>query len=359
MNYIVFDLEWNQSNTGREPEIRELPFEIIEIGAIKLNNEMKFVGEFSQLVKPEVYQEMHYITRKLIHMQMEELQCGKPFPLVIDEFLEWCGKDSIFCTWGPLDLVELQRNMSFYNMQPLSNKPFQCLDVQKLFSLAYEDGKKRRNLEVSEMVSQILMVEEETGKRISHIVLMGIGEPFDNYDNVLKFIDIVNCGKGIDIGSRHITVSTCGIVPKIKEFANYTKQVNLAISLHAPNNEIRNSIMNINKAYPIEEVINAVKDYIAKTNRRVTFEYIMLKDINDSESCANELSKLLKGMNAYVNIIPYNETSHIEYKKSEKETIMKFYDTLKKNNIGVTIRREFGSKVNAACGQLRSHYEED
>ena len=147
MDYIVFDLEWNQSNTGREPEIEELPFEIIEIGAVKLNNEMKFISEFSQLIKPKVYQEMHYITRKLIHMQMEELQCGKPFPLVIDEFLEWCGKDSIFCTWGPLDLVELQRNMSFYNMQPLSDKPFQFLDVQKLFSLAYEDGKKRRNLE--------------------------------------------------------------------------------------------------------------------------------------------------------------------------------------------------------------------
>ena len=147
MDYIVFDLEWNQSNTGREPEIEDLPFEIIEIGAVKLNNEMKFISEFSQLVKPKVYQELHYITRKLIHIQMEELQCGKPFPLVMDEFLEWCGKDSIFCTWGPLDLVELQRNMRFYDMEPLSDKPFKFLDVQKLFSLAYEDGKTRRNLE--------------------------------------------------------------------------------------------------------------------------------------------------------------------------------------------------------------------
>lgn len=218
--------------------------------------------------------------------------------------------------------------------------------------------KKVRNLEVYEMVSQILMVEEETNKRISHIVLMGIGEPFDNYDNVIKFIDIVNTGKGIDIGSRHITVSTCGIVPKIRDFTNYSKQVNLAISLHAPNNEIRSSIMNINKAYPIEEIMEAIKEYINKTNRRVTFEYIMLKGVNDSEKCAYELSNLLKGLNAYVNIIPYNETSHIEYKKSSRDTIMKFYDILKKNNIGVTIRREFGSKVNAACGQLRSHYEE-
>lgn len=218
--------------------------------------------------------------------------------------------------------------------------------------------KKVRNLKTYEMVSQILMIEEDINQRISHIVLMGIGEPFDNYDNVIKFINIVNCGKGIDIGSRHITVSTCGIVPKIREFADYDKQVNLAISLHAPNNEIRDSIMNINKVYPIEEIIKAVKEYIAKTNRRVTFEYIMLKGINDSDNCAKELCNLLKGLNCYVNLIPYNETSHIEYKKSSKESILKFYDILKKNNIGVTIRREFGSKVNAACGQLRSHYEE-
>lgn len=218
--------------------------------------------------------------------------------------------------------------------------------------------KKVRNLETYEMVEQILMVEEDINKRISHIVLMGIGEPFDNYDNVINFIDIVNCGKGIDIGSRHITVSTCGVVPKIIEFSNYNKQVNLAISLHAPNNDIRNKIMNINKVYPIEQIIDAVKYYIDKTNRRVTFEYIMLKGVNDSKSCALELSKLLKGLNCYVNLIPYNETSHIEYKKSSKDTIMEFYDVLKKNNIGVTIRREFGSKVNAACGQLRSHYKE-
>ena len=218
--------------------------------------------------------------------------------------------------------------------------------------------KKKRNLEVHEMVLQILMIESDIKERLSHVVLMGIGEPFDNYDNVIKFIDIINCGKGIDIGSRHITVSTCGIVPKIKEFTNYDKQVNLAISLHAPNNKIRDSIMNINKVYKVEEIISAVKDYIKKTNRRVTFEYIMLADVNDTIECAMELAKLLKGINCYVNLIPYNETSHIEYKKSKQETILSFYDILKKNKINVTIRREFGSKLNAACGQLRSHYEE-
>ena len=218
--------------------------------------------------------------------------------------------------------------------------------------------KKVRNLEAHEMVSQILQVEEDLNIRISHIVLMGIGEPFDNYDNVIKFIDIINEPKGIDIGARHITVSTSGLVPKINEFANNPKQVNLAISLHAPNNKIRNEIMNINKAYPIEELIKAVKNYLNKTNRRVTFEYIMLKEINDSLDNALELAKLLKGINCYVNLIPYNETSHIKFKASKKEQIMKFYDILKKNNINVTVRKEFGRKVSAACGQLRSNYEE-
>ena len=214
--------------------------------------------------------------------------------------------------------------------------------------------KKLRDLNSFELVTQILCVEEDIKERISHVVLMGIGEPFDNYDNVMNFINIINEPKGINIGIRHITLSTCGIVPKIKKFTDEKTGVNLAISLHAPNDEIRNKIMPINKAYKINDIILAVKDYIKVTNRRVTFEYILLKDINDSKDCAYELSNLLKGINCYVNLIPYNETSHIEYKKSSKVTIDEFYDILKKNNINVTIRREFGSKVSAACGQLRS-----
>lgn len=218
--------------------------------------------------------------------------------------------------------------------------------------------KKRRNLTPDEMVSQILLIEENQKIRISHVVLMGIGEPFDNYENVMKFIDIINDDHGIGIGARHITISTCGIVPKIKEFAKENRQVNLAISLHAPNNKLRSQIMNINKAYPIEKVIEAVKEYLKTNNRKVTFEYIMLKDVNDKEEHAKQLASLLKGMNCYVNLIPYNETSHIEYKKSDKERVMSFYDTLKKNKINVTVRREFGGEVDAACGQLRSNYEE-
>lgn len=218
--------------------------------------------------------------------------------------------------------------------------------------------KKVRNLEVHEMVLQILMIEEELGKRISHVVVMGIGEPFDNYDNVMKFFTIINSPFGLAIGSRHLTVSTCGVVPKIREFADFPLQVNLAISLHAPNNEIRNKIMPINKAYPIEVLFPALKEYYKKTNRRLTFEYIMLDGINDSEENALELAKLVKGMNCYINLIPYNETNNIEFKRTNAIKIMRFYDILKKNNITVTIRREFGRNISAACGQLRSKKEE-
>ena len=218
--------------------------------------------------------------------------------------------------------------------------------------------KKVRNLETHEMVEQILLVEEECGKRISHVVVMGIGEPFDNYDNLVKFIEIINHPKGIELGSRHITVSTCGIVPKIKEFMKLPYQVNLAISLHAPNNKIRNEIMPINKAYPIEILMNTLKEYIQTTNRRVTFEYILLDGINDSKEYAIELAQLVKGMNCYINLIPYNETNNISYKRTKSENISKFYDILKKNKINVTIRREYGSKISAACGQLRSKKED-
>ena len=218
--------------------------------------------------------------------------------------------------------------------------------------------KKVRALLAGEMVEQILKVEEDIGERISHVVVMGIGEPFDNYDNLIKFIKIINDSYGLAIGSRHITVSTCGIVPKILEFSREGMQVNLAISLHAPNDTIRNKIMPINKVYPIKSVLDAVKKYIEKTNRRVTIEYILLHDVNDHEKDALELASILKGINCYVNLIPYNETENIEFKRSEVFKIMKFYDILKKNNINTTIRREFGTNISAACGQLRSKKEE-
>lgn len=217
--------------------------------------------------------------------------------------------------------------------------------------------KKVRNLYSYEIVLQILMIEELIKERISHIVIMGIGEPFDNYENIINFIKIINDQKGINIGSRHITVSTCGIIPKIKEFSNEEFQVNLAISLHAPNNELRNKIMPINKVYPLENLIEELKLYIKKTNRRVTFEYIMLEGINDSEKEANELINLIRRMNCYVNLIPYNESSNFTLKRTKNDKIMEFYDILKKGKINVTVRREFGSNISAACGQLRSNKE--
>ena len=214
--------------------------------------------------------------------------------------------------------------------------------------------KKVRNLDSSEMVLQIMLAEHEINTRISHVVVMGIGEPFDNYDNLVKFISIINYQKGINLGSRHITVSTCGIVPKIYEFMRIPYQVNLAISLHAPTNEIRNKIMPINKVYDLDKLMLAIKDYLSVSNRRVTFEYIMLDGVNDSIDCAKKLASLIRGMNAYVNLIPYNETENILFKRTEKKKILEFYDILKKERINVTIRREFGGNIDAACGQLRA-----
>ena len=215
--------------------------------------------------------------------------------------------------------------------------------------------KKVRDLLPGEIVRQILMIEEDVGMHISSVVVMGIGEPFDNYDNIMDFIRIINSPFGIAIGARHITVSTSGLVPMIKRYAEEDLQTNLAISLHAPNDELRNKIMKVNKAYNISELIAAINEYIEKTNRRVTIEYVMLSMVNDSEENANELADLLRGMNVYVNLIPYNETSHIEYKKSPNDRVMKFYDTLKRRGINVTVRREFGGNIDAACGQLRAN----
>lgn len=214
--------------------------------------------------------------------------------------------------------------------------------------------KKIRNLETYEMVEQILLIEKDIQKRISSVVIMGIGEPLDNYENVVSFIKIINDAKAVAIGARHITLSTCGLVPKIYELMKLPLQINLAISLHAPNNELRNRIMNVNKAYNIYELMTCIKEYIAYTSRRVTIEYVMLDNINDSKVHAQELADLLQGMNVYVNLIPYNETNHLEFKRSSKNKMMEFYDILKKNHINVTIRKEFGSKISAACGQLRS-----
>jgi len=221
--------------------------------------------------------------------------------------------------------------------------------------------RKVRNLEAAEIVEQLMQVQfflDEAGKgeRVSHVVVMGIGEPFDNFDNMIRFVKVINHPKGLAIGARHITVSTSGIVPKIYEFADLDLQVNLAISLHAPNNELRSSIMKINRAYPIEKIMEAMDYYMKKTNRRVTIEYILLKDVNDHVEEARQLAELLKDKRklVYVNLIPYNPVFETPYQRSTKEAMLAFYDTLKKNGINCVIRKEHGTDIDAACGQLRS-----
>ena len=222
--------------------------------------------------------------------------------------------------------------------------------------------KKQRDLEPSEMILQIMKMQEYLDKegnnqRVSHIVIMGSGEPFDNYEKVMRFIRIANDQKGLAIGARHITVSTSGIAPKIVQYSKEGLQVNLAISLHASNDEIRNKLMPINKAYPLEKLFNAIREYCTNADRRVTIEYILLKGINDSMANADELTKLLNGVFAYVNLIPYNEVEENEFKRSDKTSVRAFYERLKNNGVNVTIRKEFGTDIDAACGQLRAKKE--
>ncbi len=210
-----------------------------------------------------------------------------------------------------------------------------------------------RSLTSGEIVEQILAVEQDTGVRISNVVFMGIGEPLDNYDNVVNAIRIINNQKGLNIGARHISISTSGLVPQIYRLADENIQCTLSISLHATNNEKRSSMMPVNNSFPIEELIKACKDYITKTNRRISFEYALAKNSNDNIDDAKELVKLLKGMLCHVNLIPINKIENGTYTKSSNENIMRFRDFLNDNGIVATIRRELGSDIEAACGQLR------
>lgn len=221
---------------------------------------------------------------------------------------------------------------------------------------------KQRNLKPEEMVGQVMVIndllrEEGKGMHVTHVVVMGTGEPFDNYDNVMDFIRIINAQKGLAIGARHITVSTCGLIEGIKKYAREGLQTNLAISLHAPNNELRNKLMKINKAYPLEVLMPAVKEYEEIAGRRVTYEYLLLEGVNDNKEDAAELINLIKGTKGYVNLIPYNETNKNNYKRSSNNRVHAFLDYLTKGGVTATIRKEFGSDIDAACGQLKAKSE--
>ena len=210
-----------------------------------------------------------------------------------------------------------------------------------------------RNLTSGEIVEQILAVEQDIGDKISNIVFMGIGEPFDNYDNVIQAIKIINNQKGLNIGARHISISTSGLVPMIYKFADEELQCTLSISLHATTDEKRSSMMPINNRYNIKELMESCKYYISKTNKRISFEYALAKDNNDNLDDAKQLVKLLKGMLCHVNLIPINKIENGKYTKSSNENIIRFRDYLNENGIVATIRRELGSDIDAACGQLR------
>src|SRR5690554_4785097 len=217
--------------------------------------------------------------------------------------------------------------------------------------------KKKRDVTVGEMVLQIIQTERVINEKIDSVVLMGIGEPFDNYDNTIDFLSILNHQKGLNIGARKITVSTSGIVPKIIEFANLKTQVNLALSLHAARDEVRSKLMKINNVYSVDKVIDAIKYYLEKTNRRVTIEYILIDSINDTKEDAEALIRLLDGMNVYINLIPYNEVLETPYKRTPLDNQKRFLHWIKQGKLDVTLRKEQGHDINAACGQLRSIQE--
>ena len=214
--------------------------------------------------------------------------------------------------------------------------------------------KKQRNLTAAEMVLQVLTVNQDTGNNVSHVVVMGTGEPFDNYDNVMNFIRVINHAKGLAIGARHLTISTCGLVDKIEMYAHEGIQTNLAISLHAPNDDIRDTIMPINKAYPMDKLREAIKYYIAKTNRRVTLEYILLKGVNDQVVHARQLAHYIRGLNVYVNLIPYNAVDEHGYQQSSIADVEAFKNELLRLKINCTLRKEHGRDIDGACGQLRA-----
>ena len=220
--------------------------------------------------------------------------------------------------------------------------------------------KAKRNLSAGEITNQIMFVQrylDEEEKRVSHLVVMGIGEPFMNYNNVMEFVRTVNENHGLAIGARHITISTCGIAPVIKRFADEKMQVNLAISLHAANDKLRSQIMPVNDMFNIEQLFEALEYYQEKTNRRLTFEYILIDGVNDQLNHAKELVELVAGMNAYVNLIPYNEVDENPFKPVQPKNAAAFYDYLKRHKIQCVIRREKGSEIDAACGQLRANVE--
>ena len=224
---------------------------------------------------------------------------------------------------------------------------------------ASTQGGKVRDLTAGEIAGEIYAVMKGTGQRVSHIVLMGIGEPLDNFDNVLDFLSIISSPKGVNIGMRNISLSTCGLVPKIKELAQKKLQLTLSVSLHAPLNEMRSKMMPVNDVYPVEELIAACREYQNVTGRRISFEYSMVRGVNDSPQTAKKLAELIRGMGAHVNLIPINPVDGSPFTATDAAAVKRFQETLTKLGVNATVRRRLGTDISAACGQLRRNAKKE
>ncbi|PVE18246.1 23S rRNA (adenine(2503)-C(2))-methyltransferase RlmN [Clostridium perfringens] len=324
---------------------------------MKENGESAFRAKqiFDWIYKKEVFnfEEMKNISKALIGKLSENFYIG--IPEVID-YLSSSedGTRKILLGLGDGNIIECVIMRYKYGNSICVSTQIGCRMGCKFCASTLEG--MVRNLTAGEILSEVLIGQKLLGERISNIVLMGSGEPLDNYDNVMKFLELVNADYGLNIGQRHITLSTCGLVPKIREMADKEMQVTLAISLHAVSDEKRKTIMPIANKYSISEILDACNYYIEKTGRRITFEYSLVSGVNDTKEDAKSLGRLLKGMLCHVNLIPVNEIKENEFKKSTKKDIETFLNTLKAYGVEATVRREMGSDINAACGQLRRSY---
>ena len=328
--------------------LEELESHLVDLGYKKFNARQLF--EWMYKKKVTSFEEMTNISKKLRQYLSDELSF--PDLKVASHQVSNDGTEKFLFELNDGNIIETVLMRHDYGNSVCVTTQLGC-NIGCSFC-ASGLHKKQRDLTASEIVLQVLKVEEISKERVSHVVVMGIGEPFDNYDNTMRFIRIINSPYGLEIGARHITVSTSGLIEQIKQFADEELQVNLAISLHASNNTDRSVLMKINKKYNIEGVIEAAKYYVQKTNRRITFEYILLEGVNDSIDQANELSDLLRGINCYVNLIRYNIVNEFEYVGSSESRAIAFKNQLLKRGINCTLRREKGSDIDAACGQLRS-----
>lgn len=301
----------------------------------------------------ENFDEMTDISKKLRNMLKEQAYISTP---IIKKRLVSCIDSTVKYLYSLSDGQNIESVLMNYHYGNTV-----CISTQAGCRMgcafcASTIGGLRRGLTPSEMLDQVLFTQKDSGKKISHIVLMGIGEPLDNFDNVIKFLKLVSAPGGLNISLRHLSLSTSGLVDKIRELMKLRLQLTLSISLHAPNNEIRSKLMPVNRKWKIETLLDACREYAEETGRRISFEYAMIAGVNDSDACARELASRLRGMLCHVNLIPVNEVRERNFQKSSRERLEHFSSILSRNGLSVTVRRTLGSDINASCGQLRREY---